>query len=376
MLAKTGLKIWRHPVWWPVMAALVLSFIAVPSHAGKLRIAKERASKQFTKQIRVAMDDLLVLDAAFARLGYPTEEKRILGRTFVIWRRVGPEVKKISSTTLMQSWGNSSTRSEFQSRTEHDPSFFGGGTSDTIGSGKSSSKSFRRGDSSTSGRSVKHKIQCTITLEVDEQKRVKGWQFERDSDLSYCETMLNIRPSFNELVDAELARFKRDKEYWKAAKEESKTAARKVEIGILGNCGALSISKVAIFPFGSDDNSCQGRSRGTDEQIASTIQSSSPLVTYSYYDNPTQNSIGRVWADESRGSINGDIIRTVGQQIGVDAVLMAWRPSAGTGYCTSRMPPFPITLYLVDVKSQCALFAEGDESYITEIVGQLFNWGK
>lgn len=350
------------------------------SKAEMSRVAHERAQIRFSEQIRTAMDELFFLDAAFTRLGYPTEEKKILGKTFVIWRAEGPEVQKSSWTILASTW-SSSTGTSRSSSAIYEPTFgnkpgpvFQNTIAETSSRGTSATSTKGGSTSFGKGRAIRYKIQCTITLEVDEQKRVKGWQFTRNSDLDYCVQMLNIKPTFAELVDQEMVKAIAAKKagivYVKIRGCESKAPSQR-------NAPA---AKIAIFPFDSD-SSCLGQNRPTQEKVASTLRTvvennDSLRLTYSYYDkapnDPLRNNVDEVWLGDVSKKPNVPFLYHLGRQLDVDAVLISWRPAAGVGYCTNRMPPYTIELYLIDVKSQCTLFVEGDEARLKNIAEQFF----
>ncbi len=73
---------------------IVLGSVVAPcyaiSKATMRQLAQERASVRFANHVRATMDGLFGLEATqvFSYLGYPTEERRILGKIFVIWHGV------------------------------------------------------------------------------------------------------------------------------------------------------------------------------------------------------------------------------------------------------------------------------------------------
>lgn len=404
---------------------LALNSVILPSYAlskAEMRhLAQEHASIRLVDQIRTTMDELFGLDVAglFARLGYPTEERRILGKTFVIWRLVGAEVEESSFTTLTNTWGSSKTSSRTSSTSrgtstmeaEVEPkrdfmgraapllkgltargsgSSSGSSASQTSDSSMSETSGWGTSETSGEGRAVKYKIECTITLEVGEQNRVKGWEFARGSNLDFCVTVLNIKPSFAQLIDEETVKLKEEKARRKAAKKPAMKARKKAAIVYVIRCeGCKSttpnpqrtpVTKIAIFPFGSDSE-CLGESRPKQEHIASTLRTiiqdnNSLKLAYFYYDeasgDPLRNNIDKLWVGGVSRRPYAESIFRLGQERDVDAVLMAWRPSVGPGYCSGRMPPYPIELYLIDVKSQYMLSVEGNEARLKGMTEQFF----
>ncbi len=141
--------------------------------------------------------------------------------------------------------------------------------------------------------------------------------------------------------------------------------------------GKASASKIAIFPSNSD-SPCIGQNRPREEKIASTlrtiIQNNDSLrLAYFYYDKSPGDPLGNYTDQLWIGSVPfNSLVYRFGQELDVDAVLTSWRPSTGTGYCTDRKPPYPIKLYLIDLKSQCMLSAEGDEAHLKEMTEQFF----
>jgi len=257
------------------------------------------------------------IDQVVAQWGFPSAERKILGRHLVYWNFVGPDITTYSDFLDMSS---------------------------------------------------KRKHGCSITFEINDQKVVIGTQFEGTRD--YCGKALDLKGRPLDVQEAE-----------RAAK-----AAGTVYVQIDGceqtrNQLRTGVSKIAIFPFGSEDNTCFGQNRATQEKIASTLRTvmeknDSLKVHYSYYDNPAadplQSRTEELWGRDNSGKPNTLLVYQLGQERDVEAVLMSWRPSAGVGYCTGRMPPYPIELYLIDIKSKCTLHVEGEEENLEETTKQFF----
>jgi hypothetical protein len=132
--------------------------------------------------------------------------------------------------------------------------------------------------------------------------------------------------------------------------------------------------KIAIFPF--DGSTCVGRNRPSDEKFAAELgafieRNDRLALAYSYYDQslnqPPLEKRGRLWK-ESKPNLTQ--VYTLGESRGVDAVVMYWRPAAGLGYCTDRMPPFPIEVYVIDVKQQKTYRIKGREKNINALAEQ------
>lgn len=133
--------------------------------------------------------------------------------------------------------------------------------------------------------------------------------------------------------------------------------------------------KIAIFPFDSDDN-CIGQSRPTDEKFASELgalitRSDSLTLAYSYYgkglDHPAIKRPGRLWKGSKPNLAE---VSSLGVARSVDAVVMYWRPVAGIGYCTGRMPPFPVDVYVIDVGQRKTYKLNGREQNISALAEQ------
>lgn len=258
------------------------------------------------------------IDQVVAQWGFPSAERKILGRYLIYWNFVGPEV---------------ATHTDFLDM------------------------------------SLKRKHACAFSFEINEQKVIIDTQFE--GTRKYCEKALNLKGRPLDVQEAE-----------RAAK-----AAGTLYVEIYGceqtrDQKRTGVSKIAIFPFGSDNSACFGRSRPTQEKIASTLRTiiqknDSLKVNYFYYNNPAGDPLRtrteELWGRDNSSKPNAALVYQLGQERDVEAVLMSWRPSAGTGYCTSRMPPYPIELYLMDVKSQCTLHVEGEEENLEEITKQFFS---
>jgi hypothetical protein len=142
--------------------------------------------------------------------------------------------------------------------------------------------------------------------------------------------------------------------------------------------GAASTAyKIAIFPFESDADACIGvYSRPSQEkfaaQLAALIKGNDSLVlAYSYYDkglnSPPIQKPGRLWKGSKP---NVAEVSSLGAARGVDAVVMYWRVAAGLGYCTNRMPPFPVDVYAIDVKQRKTYAQKGNEENLNALTEQ------
>jgi hypothetical protein len=365
-----------------IFLAFTLTSVALPSFAvSKEQIAHEaqrRAATLFLDQIRSSMNELSgePIETAVARLGYPTEEKHLLGKTYVIWQSIGPEVETGNFTTFTRGWTSTQTVSSAVSYINFSSYSFGGftfGSGSGRASGSSSSSSSGQSISRGSSKKVKRKIQCTITLAVDDQRRATGWQIGRDSSLEHCAPMLNVRVS-GELLEQEMEKLQKQA----ALYEEGKVVW--IEGG--QSCGShprtTPINKVAILPFGSDDSSCLGITRPTDEKVASvlitSIQNNPSLnLVYSYYDKtdgqPVQTNAEELWDSSGTPSARA---YAFGKKHDADAVIMSWRWSDGYGDCTGRSGDRTIETYLLDVESQCRYSVKGDEGDSDELNKRLF----
>jgi hypothetical protein len=135
--------------------------------------------------------------------------------------------------------------------------------------------------------------------------------------------------------------------------------------------------KIATFPFGSDSK-CIGESRPSDEKFASELsaiiaRNDSLKLAYSYYDSrlnqPPIKKPGRLW---NGSKPNLTQVFSLGQTQGVDAVVMYWRAESSPGipYCTSRMPPFPVDVYVIDVKQRKTYAQKGSEEDVNALTKQ------
>ena len=138
--------------------------------------------------------------------------------------------------------------------------------------------------------------------------------------------------------------------------------------------------KIAIFPFGGPEY-CLGRSRPLNREVASEVhglikQNESLTVKYSYYDGavnqPSIKKPDKLWSG-SKPNVN--LAYRLGQERGVDAIVMHWRPSEVWpfgGMCTDRLPPYPIKVYLIDVKQQKTYSLKGREKDLRAMTSQVF----
>jgi hypothetical protein len=144
--------------------------------------------------------------------------------------------------------------------------------------------------------------------------------------------------------------------------------------------GAVPMAyKIAIFPFDSD-TPCIGQVRPLDEkfavQLAALIAKKDSLtLTYSYYDKslnqPPITGPRRFW---NGSKPNVAKVVSLGQTHGVDAVVMYWRPDSdpglGAASCGSKMPPFPVDVYVVDVKQRKMYRLKGYEKNMSALADQ------
>jgi hypothetical protein len=267
------------------------------------------------------------IDQVIEQWGFPSDEKTIVGRQLVYWRFEGPEVTAVYGSS---NWA--------------------------VGN--------------------KRKHGCTITFEINKHRQIVGTKFDGTRD--YCGKALRKKSRPFDVQEAEL-----EKQARRKAAEEAGIAYVEVEGCELKtpNRRKAPISKIAIFPFGTDDGSCQGIIRPGNEEIVSTlrgvIQSNDSLkITYSYdgksSDDPVRDRMDELWEGSVSGKPNTRLVFRLAQKKGVDAVLMSWRPAVGFGYCTNRMSPFPITFYLIDVESQCTLSVQGNEKHVKELTEGIF----
>jgi hypothetical protein len=73
---------------------------------------------------------------------------------------------------------------------------------------------------------------------------------------------------------------------------------------------------------------------------------------------------------------NVNLAYTLGEERGVDAIVMYWRPSEGWGmggYCTNRMPPYEIRAYLIDVQQRKLYQRKGPERKIESMTSQVLS---
>jgi hypothetical protein len=129
--------------------------------------------------------------------------------------------------------------------------------------------------------------------------------------------------------------------------------------------------KIAIFPF--DGTGCVGRNRPADEKFAAQLgalitRNGSMKLAYSYYDSslnhPPIKNLRRLWKGSKP---NLTQVVSAGETHGVDAIVMYWRPTSSPGipYCEGRMPPFPIEVYVIDVKQRKMHRLKGVEKNIS-----------
>jgi hypothetical protein len=126
--------------------------------------------------------------------------------------------------------------------------------------------------------------------------------------------------------------------------------------------------KIAIFPF--DGTGCVGRgSRPADEKFAAQLgalitRNDAMKLAYSYYDSslnhPPIKNRRRLWKGSKP---NLTQVVSAGETHGVDAIVMYWRPtpSVGNPDCEGHRPPFPIEVYVIDVKQRKTYRLKGRE---------------
>jgi len=135
--------------------------------------------------------------------------------------------------------------------------------------------------------------------------------------------------------------------------------------------------RIAIFPF--EGTTCVGQNRPTDEKFAAELgaliaKNDSLKLAYSYYDKnlnqPPIRKPGQLWAG-SRPNVAR--VSSLGEAHRVDAVVMYWRPSTGIGYCTDRLPPYPIHMYIIDVTQRKTYWLKGREKNLSGLTEQTFS---
>ena len=136
--------------------------------------------------------------------------------------------------------------------------------------------------------------------------------------------------------------------------------------------------KIAIFPFESDTD-CIGRSRPSHEKLAAELgalitRHDSLRLAYSYYDKdlnqPPIRKAGQLWAGTRP---NVARVSSLGKTHRVDAVVTYWRPAVGISYCTDRMPPYPIHVYIIDVTQRKTYWLKGREKNLSGLTEQAFS---
>ncbi len=134
--------------------------------------------------------------------------------------------------------------------------------------------------------------------------------------------------------------------------------------------------RIAIFPF--EGTGCVGQNRPTDEKFAAELgaliaKNGSLKLAYSYYDKvlnqPPIRKPGQLWAG-SRPNVAR--VSSLGEAHRVDAVVTYWRPSTGIGYCTDRMPPYPIHVYIIDTQRK-TYWLKGREKNVSGLTEQAFS---
>ena len=137
--------------------------------------------------------------------------------------------------------------------------------------------------------------------------------------------------------------------------------------------------RIAIFPVGGFVN-CEGWTRPFAKEIASKVQAlieenDSLSLSYSHYDKslnkPPIKKADRLW----KGIVSmepTEMAYALGQERNIDVILMYFRPGIGDhGYCTDLMPPYPITIYLVDVRERKTYFHKGHEKDVRAMTSQV-----
>jgi hypothetical protein len=139
---------------------------------------------------------------------------------------------------------------------------------------------------------------------------------------------------------------------------------------------------IAIFPFDSDSN-CIGWGRVRHEKLAAELETlirrnDSLKLVYSYYDEqldrPLIKDVERLWPIGSKKP-NMTETFSLAETRGADAVVMYWRsdPDAGIVYCGTKMPPFPVDVYLIDIKQRRTYKLNGHEENLSALVEETFS---
>lgn len=143
--------------------------------------------------------------------------------------------------------------------------------------------------------------------------------------------------------------------------------------------GTAPAYKIAIFPFETDDK-CVGQIRLSDDKFANQLgalitSNNSLTLAYSHYDkylnHPPIKRPGRLWKGSKPNLAQ---VISLGETRRVDAVVMYWRAtSTGGVYCTDRMPPFPIDVYVIDVQQRKTYKLNGREENISALAEQVLS---
>ena len=135
--------------------------------------------------------------------------------------------------------------------------------------------------------------------------------------------------------------------------------------------------KIAIFPFDSDSN-CIGWGRARHEKLAAELESliarnDSLKLVYSYYDKrldrPPIKDVERLWPIGSKKPNMAEAF-SLAETRRADAIVMYWRsdPDAGIVYCGTKVPPFPVDVYLIDIKQRRTYKLNGHEENLSALV--------
>jgi hypothetical protein len=137
--------------------------------------------------------------------------------------------------------------------------------------------------------------------------------------------------------------------------------------------------RIAMLPIGGRTKCAY--LRRPQQKIASDVRAlvqdnDSLTLVYSHYDEslnkPPIKKPGRLWKGDAsaRMTPNTKLIYTLAQERNIDAIVMYFQPDL-IGYCQDQMPPYPITIYLVDVRQRKTYFHKGHEKDVRAMTSQV-----
>ncbi len=137
--------------------------------------------------------------------------------------------------------------------------------------------------------------------------------------------------------------------------------------------------RIAMFPTGGGTK-CSYLRR-PQQKIASDVRAlvqdnDSLMLVYSHYDKsldkPSIKKPDRLWKGDvtARMTPNTKLIYTLAQERNIDAIVMYFQPDF-IGYCTDQRPPYPITIYLIDVRQKKTYSRKGHEKDLRAMTSQV-----